>query len=158
MTSLILRHSQACPAGARDGAGQSRSRPDGWSTDLDRRLLKAIRSGRVTPAILADFRADGWSSAQVLDRSRALLAGEGIDPLSRALALLGPRVAPAALFRRDGFDYALDGRKADAAALVREANRGLANLGLAPIRWPGISADGAAGPAGPSYQGRRMGP
>jgi len=139
MTSLILRHSQACPAGARDGAGQSPSRPDGWSTDLDRRLLKAIRSGRVTPAILADFRADGWTSAQVLDRCRALLAGEGIDPLSRALALLGPRVAPV-LFTRDGFDYALDGRKADAAALVREANRGLANLGLAPIKYPGVAA------------------
>lgn len=128
-----LRHSQACPAGC------GSPRPAGWSTDLDRRLIKALRSGRVTPAILADFRADGWSSGQVLDRAGALLAGEDIDPLSRALVLLGPRVAPI-LFTRDGFDYALDGRKADAAALIREANRGLANLALAPIRYPGVAA------------------
>lgn len=135
--TAVLQHSER-----RSRAGWARrgaSRPAGWSSDMDMRLVAAIRSGRVTPAILRDFAADGWGCDQVLARCHALLAGEDISPLDRALTLLGPRVSPR-LFYRDGCDFSLDGRKADAAAVVREANRGLANLDLAPIKYPGVAA------------------
>lgn len=131
--AATLRHRETCPR-----MPFAARRPTGWTEALDRRLLNAMRSGRVTPGVLRDFAADGWASEMVLNRCQALLAGADVDPVSRALVLLGPRVRP--IICPKTFPFELDGRGADAAALIREANKGLANLNLAPIAWPGVAA------------------
>lgn len=109
-----------------------------WTPGLDRALLGFLRRGLSTPSLIGEFRSMGFSADDVLDRFLVLLGSSNCHPLTRALAVLGPRVRPGP--SSGTLPYRLDGRPADARAVVRCANDVLDAMGLAPIPWPGVAS------------------